>query len=322
MLTTTTSSPTFQAIQASNYPIRSIQATRELPSQVFETIGDSAGLYWFIDPWKRVTLRDFFTEQAPLPQKALTQLEGTPDQTLATLDLTSTDYSDLIHYFDHDEEEDITAVGTKCILQAARIRSSARQIDTFLWNDRSVSTVFKLTRRPFSFLDITDVNTHLDSGTLDPTVLELTPYTKDLEDVHGELGANEPDNNHCFLYVGDARSDNSYVRLSADDLLQKFTDNNSEDVRITVHYRYAVVDDREGVASADEIAEIAFRTGGDGVHEYVYSRLSGLTLQDQTQADYIISAFLSKKARVLKREYLTPTRKDGFRDRGSGESAR
>ena len=251
-------------ITESSWRIRPIRADRQLPSQVIDQITDASGLFWYITPSKQIALRDYLVEQAPLPRSDII-VSLSPFQTIpwATLDVESQEYEATQVYFDHDEEEDISGIGTKCILKNTRIQSTSYHTDEFEWTLESPSTLFQLSRRPFSESTVTNIQ-------IFPHSSSAIEYVKLLEDVQGELGGAEPEVGTVLVYVGSARgSEQSYVRFGVNDLTGKFNANSGGPLRITVRYRYTVVDDREGI-SVENVAEMARRTGGDGIHEYVF----------------------------------------------------
>lgn len=313
-------------IRTSVAAIRSIQASRQLPSQVFTQIADASGQAWFIDSYKRVRLYYVLDEDAPL---ALQRSNPTyPSELFPTLDTRKVDpssYESQLQYFDWEEEEDVTGVGTKCIVQNTRIQSLHEYTDSFLWSPDNRSTLFNMTRRPFSEIDVSVVSVTTSNG-------NITIYTKRLEDVSGELGDADPTSGEVFVYVGNLDSNEAYVRFGIDDLTSKYNstanpvggnpvDVSSSDftpiagrrppITVKVTYRYAILDDREGL-DPSAVAEMAARTGGDGIHEYVMSRASDVTLTSQEHADAVVDVLLGLKAAPIIRGHFSSHRKGWF----------
>ena len=154
--------------------IRQQVAERILPSQFFDAIAESAGMIWFVDYDKKVNLKEFQVQRAPLPV-----VSGEP-----TLDIDN----DITNFFDWTEEESIEAVGTKSILRDTAIRSDTSVTDKFVWNTGD-DTKFALSRKPFSELDLVSV------------VKASVTQTQKLEDVDREASDDSTAPGETFIYV-------------------------------------------------------------------------------------------------------------------------
>ncbi len=246
--------------------IRQQLIQRLLPSQFFDIIAESAGMIWFVDFNKKVNLIEFEVNDAPLALvsgRPVFDVEGETTQG-----------------WDWTEEESIEGTGTLIILQDTSIKSTSTITDKFGWNTGD-DTKFTLSRRPFSELDITLVT--LDSVT----------QTQKLEDVDRDASDDTSESGVVFIYVGGTLSNSpSYVRFPTGDL--------SNGDAIAVTYNYIVTDDHES-ADAVRLAELSERTGGDGIHQYAFSQVSGLAVQSPADLDELSEILMDRKAKVHRR---------------------
>ena len=245
--------------------IRQQLAQRLLPSQFFDIIAESAGMIWFVDFNKRVNLIEFESNDAPLAV-----VSGRP-----VFDVES----ETTQGWDWSEEESIEGTGTLIILQDTSIKSTSTITDKFVWNTGD-DTKFLLSRRPFSELDITLIT--LDSVT----------QTQKLEDVDRDASDDTSESGSVFIFVGTP----SYVRFPTGDLT------NGDAIEVT--YNYIVTDDHES-ADAVRLAELAERTGGDGIHQYAFSQVSGLAVQSPADLDELSEILIDRKAKIHRRGAFT-----------------
>ena len=250
--------------------IRQQLIQRLLPSQFFDIIAESAGMIWFVDFNKRVNLIEFETNDAPL-----VLMNGRP-----VFDVEG----ETTQGWNWSEEESIEGTGTLIILQDTSIRSSATITDKFVWNTGN-DTKFILSRRPFSELDITLVT------------LNSVTQTQKLEDVDRDASDDTSESGVVFIYVGGALSNSpSYVRFPTGDL------SNGDPIEVT--YNYITTDDHES-ADAVRLAELAERTGGDGIHQYAFSQVSGLAVQSPEDLDELSEILMDRKAKIHRRGAFT-----------------
>lgn len=238
---------------------------RILPSQAFDVIAEGSGMTWWVDYNKTVNLEDI---QDRFPD-FLPFVDGTPELQIDT---------DIANYRDLEDEENIATTGTVAIIRDAVIKATASQTDTFLFNTGD-SLKFMLSRRPFSFLDITSVKAN------------AVTLTQKLEDI--DLPATDaPGTGNVAIFIGPVNGDPSYVRLDAADI--------ADGQAVEVIYNYGFVDDSEGPA-IDVVDEMAERTGGDGIHEFIFTQASEIVVSNLTDLDVILKILLDRKGKVLRR---------------------
>lgn len=239
---------------------------RILPSQALEVIAESSGMQWFMDFNKRVNLKEVSSIFSPLPIPS--------GRVLGTLLIET----ELEHYYDFKYNDSIVGVGTKSILSNTLIRSTSTTTDNPQWNTGDSLTIF-LSRRPFSLADITSVKAN------------AVTLTQKLEDVDLER-SDAVTSGEVAVYIGPKdKPGSSYVRLAAADIA------NGQIVEII--YNYGFSDDHEGIDVEGFIDELARRTGGDGIHEFVLSQISGIEVTSQVDLDEISDIILDRKAKPL-----------------------
>lgn len=239
---------------------------RLLPSQALDIIAESVGFYWWIDFDKKVQFREIQNINAPLPVTS----------GLATLQADS----DIVNFQNLSLEESIHGTGTKSIIRGANIKSTATVTDRFIWLTGE-DNKFKLGLRPFSFLDITSVRINGGGGLVQK--LEHVDYEPTDFITSGEVA----------IMVGPVNGGTSYVRLRNQGVGDDLTNGDE----ITVTYNYSIIDDHE----APDILvtkELANRTGGDGVHEFLFSQLSEIQVVDLEQLDILTGIILARKAKI------------------------
>lgn len=246
---------------------RAQRAERIFPSQLFDLIAEGVGMQWWIDYNKVVNLRAIGNIYAPLP------FEGSGPEVILDID------DDLVNFFNVDLSESILGVGNQSILKGAVTQSTGTKTDESDWHTGDSATIF-FNRRPHDELNVTSVRRQ---GTL---------QTQRLEDVYLDANA-EPATGEVALYIGPRdKPGTSYVRFRAADLVNNDT--------IELIYSYSVEDDHENIDAASQ-ADMANRTGGNGVHEFVFSQLSGIVATSQTDLDEISEMILARKGKVIRR---------------------
>lgn len=246
--------------------IREQRFERLLPSQAFDVIAESSGMKWYVNYNKQIVLVEVENDLAPLPNDAFGD---------ALLDVDT----DVTNFWDLEEEESIEGIGTKPIIQDALIKSTNTQADRFIWRNENENK-FELHLRPFSDLDVVTVN-HSVIGNLTIRLehIYLQPET-------------DPATGECALYVGPRHAGGkAYVRLRPGDRTANDT--------IIVTYNYAYSDDHENI-DPEGVAEMADRTGGDGFHEFVFSRGSEIAAANLEDLDEISEIILGRKRKVTR----------------------
>lgn len=237
------------------------------PSQAFDSIAESTDKKWWIDFTKKVNYKDFESVESPLSGNAL---------------IVDTDLRD---YYNFSEETSIEDIGTKLILRDVSSQSTASHTDTFKMtqeDDDAGKKIFPLSRVPFDLASIASVTLNTGAGAVAQDILA--------EDIDGSPFGGEGDANDVYRLIRDS---GSYIR---------FSDANTLSVGdvIAVTYKYAVTDDLEGI-EASTITNMKQRTGGDGVHEFVYSQSSGLKVTDLDDVDKIENMILLRKSKIIRR---------------------
>ena len=238
---------------------------RVLPSQALDVIAEASGMYWWIDPNKRINFQALSVSQAPLQE---VDREGGNARLL--VETNTVDYYNLII------GESIEGVGTKVVLRDTLIKSLASETEQFVWHTGE-KRLFGLERRPFSLA-------HVESVIRTRGSLSFTKVKEDIETVTaGRAG----------VYIGPLTAGaTAYIRLHEDDL-------NDGDI-ITVIYNYTISDDHEAL-DAERVQPLADLTGGDGIHEFVFSQASELAVEDRETLDRISDAILDRKSTPIVR---------------------
>lgn len=235
------------------------------PSQAFDQISEAAGMSWWIDFDKRVNLSEvesLLASHLPVP----------PGRSRPAL-LVDTD---TLSFYDMEIETDIVNVGTRSILKDTVVRSTDVQTDTVTWTTGSSSKIF-LSRRPFSYLDVISVK---KNGVSQPLVLEDIGVSADAEPASGQVA----------VYVGPRGGAASYVRFRTSDL-------SSGDV-IEVKYNYDIAVDYHTTSLVGQ-ADMKVKTGGDGIHEFVFTQISGLDVVSMVDLEEISEIILNRKSLPL-----------------------
>ena len=246
------------------YPLLKEQRVdRQRPSAVFDLLVEAAGMQWKINYDKQVVL--FEIEGNPA-----THLPIEGDFYTLNVETNQDDFYDMI------ESENIQGTSTRPIIRDAQIRSTVSTSDTF--EVRSVKeTKYGLSHRPFSLVDITSVT---KAGVTQTQ--HLDGVARDIHDITSAT-------NSVFIYLGPAGQENAHVRFPPGNL--------SVSQEIVVTYNYSTVDDHENDdPQARQI--LADRTGGDGVHEFIFSQASDVRVADMETLDHVSDLILNRKAQV------------------------
>jgi len=244
-----------------------------IPTQVFDTIAQATGMRWWLGFDKQIyfkSITDVGALSSPLSLNIL------------TID-TDTD-----SYYDYQEEGNIEDIGTFLVLRGVRIKSTANMVDTFdgsAGQDHAGNTnkIFPLSRTPFTLADLTSVTKSTGGG-------GDIEQTLNAEDIDGSPPGGEGGATDVYRRI---RNEGSYVRFSnANTVLDADT--------IKITYRYSILEDFEG-PEIDGINEMSIRTGGDGVHQFIYSQTSGLAIVDLNGYDAIESMLLLRKSIIQRR---------------------
>lgn len=243
---------------------------RILPSQALDIIAEGSGMMWWIDFNKRINFKNLNALQ-PIFLPDIDPTGGESDKVLI-ID------SDIDNFFDLSREETIEGTGTKSIIQGAIIRSTAQRTDT---HDRIAGDppIVPLSLRPFSVGDVITVKINAGAS-----------LTQLLEHINIEATDAVPSGSYS-LFVG-SPDKSAYVRLNG-------TDYGTGDTAEII-YNYSTTDDAEGT-DPTAVLELAERTGGDGIHEFLFSQASEISVVSRSDLDRITEMILNRKAIVLVR---------------------
>ena len=258
---------------------------RILPSQVLGDLSENTGMIWWVDFDKRINFRTTTSMYATfLPVVTLSDGSGVNGIHVE---------ENMTDFFDLTVEDATDGIGTKAILKDAVIQSTNNQTDRFNINGTMATngTYGVLSRRPFSELSITSV-TNVTQGKV--FTQQLDDIARDADDYSASAdGATF----FCFIYLGKQGSnDTSYVRMCPDAL----TDGDL----IEVSYKYYTNDEHENI-DVDQVEVQALATGGDGFHEFVFSKRSEIAVADVTDLDIVADMLLSRKSKTLRRGTFT-----------------
>ena len=241
-----------------------------MPSQAFDMIAQSTGMQWWIDFDKKVYFKVLNSKKADF---------------LLYNNLDVTKYIDT--HFDFEESESVDGVATQIILRDITLLSTANQVDVFTGSQGTdhqseTNKIFKLSRTPFSFLHVTSVSKNTGSGAVNQDLK--------YEDIDGQTPDGTGGSDDVFIFVKDQAS---YVRFASANAV-------GDDDVILVTYRYIITDDLED-PDFRAVDEMAKRTGGDGVHQFVYSQTSGMRFQDLDDAETVTNLLRQRKSQILRR---------------------
>ena len=259
---------------------------RMSPSQVFGELAQATAMLWWIDFDKRVNFVN-------LTESTATQLPLSGANRTLIID------SDVTNYSDFSFEESIMGLGTKAIIKDAIIKSTESITDrsASLLDDVSsargtanhIDFKMALDKRPFDEYSITSVIRNRGGS--------LTTLTQRLDGVtRGVDNWDDSDSDECFIYIGRQGQNDAYVRVMPNLL-------NTNDY-IMVLYQASFQDEHENV-NQTRIAEAATATGGDGIHEFVFSKNSEISVASIDDLDEIGGIILDRKAKIMRRGNFT-----------------
>ena len=85
----------------------------------------------------------------------------------------------------------------------------------------------------------------------------------------------------------------SYIRFADDNIVV-------DGDQILISYRYTITDDSENI-NGDCRDEMIKRTGGDGIHQFLYTQTSGMVIRDIDDLNQLEDILLSRKCKILRR---------------------
>ena len=253
------------------------------PSQAITNLAQRTGYVWWIDFDKRLVFRPSTTVWSDF----LPIVNGNFALHVET---------NFSNYYDLNFEESMEGIGTKAIIKDAIVRSPNVTTDeappdggvgeTGITANQAIKGFrFNLKERPFSELDITNVRR--DRGGV------ITVLDQSLDGISREVDDITPDDgNTCFIYVGKQGTKNSYVRFIPDTL--------QTGDKFDVTYNYEKINEHEGL-DVNRISDLALATGGDGVHEFVFSKGSEIAVTGIEGLDEIVEMLLDRKSKILRR---------------------
>ena len=241
-----------------------------VPSQAFDMIAQSTGMQWWIDFDKKVYFKVLNSKKADF---------------LLYNNLDVTKYIDT--HFDFEESESVDGVATQIILRDITLLSTANQVDVFTGSQGTdhqseTNKIFKLSRTPFSFLHVTSVSKNTGSGAVNQDLK--------YEDIDGQTPDGTGGSDDVFIFVKD---EGSYVRFASANAVG---DTNV----IIVTYKYVITDDLED-PDFTTVDEMKRRTGGDGIHQFIYHQTSGMRFIDLDDAEHVTDVLRQRKSKILRR---------------------
>jgi hypothetical protein len=232
-----------------------------LPTQAMQTLSEASGRFFSVTHNKQVKFVKL--EADPATQLGEAYLVGGE---YLLMPRTNTSIRDLLI------SSDISGVGTKVILKGTQYQSQTIQFDPFIWYTGE-KLVFQLSSRPFSETSVTRVRAN---GVV---------LTQKLKDVDPTLTSG-----NYFLNIGPRSQGHATIEIHEDDI--------SNGQTVDAIYNYVVETDNENIETP-AIQNMARRTGGDGFHEFVYSRASELSVIQPEDLDEISKIILDRKATIL-----------------------
>ena len=232
-----------------------------LPSQALQTLAEASGRFFSITHSKQVKFVEI--EADPAEQLGAANLVGGE---YLLMPRTDTSIRNLLI------SSDISGVGTKVILKGTQYQSRATQTDPFIWYTGE-KLVFQLSSRPFSETSVTRVRAN------------GVTLTQKLKDVDSTLTSG-----NYFLNIGPRSQGHATIEIHSSDI--------SNGQAVDAIYNYVVETDSENIETP-AIQNMQRRTGGDGFHEFVYSRASELSVIQPEDLDEISKIILDRKATIL-----------------------
>lgn len=261
---------------------------RVQPSQAISSVTEMGGYMWWMDFAKQVHVESIANQ----PAKHLPIDYG--DYVL-DIDNNTNDYSNLT------VETSISGVGTKAIIAEPLVKSTTQITQVFSlpsgFNLSGESLYLQLSNRPFSLIDVVELKIVRGGGGTDYVVgigggttyalLELEHVNRLASD--NTNGASSG-SHKAWIDLGPVNNKTARLRFAPDAITHS-----GDKVHIT--YNYMEKNDHFS-RRADAQEEMRRITGGDGVHEFVYSRGSEITAQSAKDMDNIASAILFRKSKI------------------------
>ena len=309
-----------------------IRARNQLPSQIFENISSSTGYYWHIDYDMRVNFYNTSVSTAPIPQiivspKPLETPEYDPPTTGGTP--AQEDYAN-IHYpqlvreeqeryerdvaiaiqiFDLEEEENIEGIATFMRMANVIQPSVTPFIDPiFIGGDLLMHdpVVIQLqhtinSNQALHYVRVMNATRDTELHRFDVSVGETPNIIFQTEiPTAGQVPANQ-----VFVKRGSENiGELSRLYLNPSIL--------AEGNYVEVSYTFSEPSGYDIPASDLAIDTMKARLGGTGIHEYIYSRLAGLYIEDSDQIQLLGRQFLDRKQSPMIRGSFS-TYKKGWR---------
>ena len=253
---------------------------RVLPAQVFSDLAENTGMIWWIDFDKRINFRST-TEMPATFLPVVAEGRGIHVE------------EDVTNYFDLTVEDSADGIGTKAIIKDAIIQSTSQKLDNFEINSLQVTAgeaIFYLTKKPANLFAIAEVE-NLTQGTT--YVPKLSEITRQEDDLSPSVDPDDPSKYQAYFFIGrQGNEGGAKVRLISDSF------NNGD--RIRVRYNYETNDEHENI-DMDQVEVQAEATGGDGFHEFVFTKKSEIAVTDVTDLDIVADVLLSRKSKTLRR---------------------
>lgn len=252
--------------------LREMTFDKIIPSQVFDSISNASGMIWNLGFDKEISLKLIETEPA-------SQLPS------ITLDINN----DLVNFFDFKEQGTVDDSGTELLLRDVRRESTGFHVDEFKGSEGQShngndNKIFYLSRKPLDTVSISTVEKDTGGG--------FVEQDKNVEDVAGELTGGEGTSTDVFMFITSIDG-GSYIRFSDANTVA-----DTDDIKVT--YKYTILDDSErvNIKCRDEMIR---RTGGDGIHQFLYTQTSGMIVRDIDDLNQLEDIILERKCKVLKR---------------------
>lgn len=248
--------------------LREMTFDKVIPSQAFDSIAQASGMNWNLGFDKQVSLK-------LINDVAASQLPS------ITLDVIN----DITNYFNFSEQETIDGIGTELLLRDIRRQSTGFHKDQFKGSEGQShngndNKIFYLSRNPLTTQSINTVKKN--------TVTQV----KNVEDVSGSLTGGEGTSTDVFMFIT-MLDGGSYIRFADANVV-----NDNDDIEI--EYKYTIMDDSERV-STECMEEMQMRTGGDGIHQFLYTQTSGMIVEDIDNLYQMEDIILERKCKIIRR---------------------
>ena len=255
-----------------------VQASQALTTEM-------GGFTWWIDFAKQIHVQSIANRPA-------TQLPIESGDYILDLDNNTDDYSNLV------VETSINGVGTKAVIADPLVKSTNRITQDHHWGSTQDGSTngwwIETKHRPFSLLDVVELKIVRHDTTTDYIVGDGNALLE-LENVHRSASDDTVSASggsyKAWIDLGPVNSRSARIRFASDSW---------EDYRDVVWITYNYMEKNDHFARGTEAQEnMRLLTGGDGVHEFVYSRGNEITAASPKDMDNIASAILYRKSKIL-----------------------